>query len=252
MLNRIAALILACLLLGACSRGAEDFTVTIDRPPARAEAAFGQAGVETELASLFPGLKIDRSKPEAGTVLYTIPGNGSFDATVKLTFNPANGGQSSVVSVAVDVPSTEVTVDGETMVISEAKVEKMVRGILRSAASKMAKGESIENEQRDFSRLLTVLAIVTDSKQLQLAQNMEQNPEWYAAGLGWLTGSGDEASNPYGEWAGGEDPGAAAREEESAQRSAEREARSQAEENAEPMDDARGESASGDFAAPEE
>lgn len=252
MLNRIAALILACLLLGACSRGAEDFTVTVDRPPERAEAAFGQAGLDGELAGLFPGLKIDRSKPEAGTVLYTIPGTGSFPATVKLTFAPTNGGQASVISVAVDVPSTDVVVDGKAMVISELKVEKMVRGILRSAASKMAKGQSIETEQRDFSRLLTVLAIVTDGKQLQLAQDMEKNPDWYLDGLGWLSGSGDEAANPYGDWAGGEDPGMAARQEEGAQRSAEREARSQAEENAEPMDEARGESANGDYAGPEE
>ena len=60
--------------------------------------------VDAELAGLFPGLKIDRSKPEPGTVLYTIPGTGSFDATVQLTFTPANGGQGSVISVAVDVP----------------------------------------------------------------------------------------------------------------------------------------------------
>lgn len=252
MLNRIAALILACLLLGACSRGAEDFTVTVDRPPERAEAAFGQAGLDGEMAGLFPGLKIDRTKPEPGTVLYTVPGDGSFHAVVKLTFTATEGGQGSVIGVAVDVPSTDVVVNGEAMVISELKVEKMVRGILRSAARKMAKGESIETEQRDFSRLLTVLAIVTDSKQLQLAQDMERNPEWYAAGLGWLTGSGDETANPYGEWAGGEDPGMAAREEESAQRSAEREAMSQAEQNAEPMDEARGDSANGDYAGPEE
>lgn len=252
MLLRFATMFLSCLLLSACGRGAEDFTVPVDRPPERAEAAFGQAGLDTELASLFPGLKVERTTPEAGTVHYTLPGTGSFPATIALTFAPDNGGQGSVIGVAVDVPSTEVTVDGKAMVISEMKVEKMVRGILRSAASKMAKGQSIESEQRDFSRLLTVLAIVTDAKQLKLAQDMEKNPEWYAAGLVWLTGSGDEAAYPYGEWAGGEDPGLAAREEERAQRSAEREARSQAEENAEPMDEARGESANGDYTGPEE
>lgn len=238
---------LASLLLVACGRGSEDFTVKIDRPAERVRSAFGQVSLDGEIAAMIPGLKVVRTAPEPNTVLYTIPGDGSFPATIKLIFEPSADGKATVIRGAVDVPSTTVTFEGKSMVISESKVERIIAGILRSASSKLEKGSEIENEQRDFARMLTVLAIVTDSKKLALAQDISKYPEWYMAGLGWLSGIGDGADSPYGDYAGGEDPGMDARQEEYKQRRAESEEKAKAEEAAEPMDQARGDSAGGDY-----
>jgi hypothetical protein len=93
--------------------------------------------------------------------------------------------------------------------------------------------------------VLTVLAIITDSKTLRMAKDMATHPEWYMAGLGWLSGEG--SASPYGDLAIPEDPGTAARMDEYKQQSAERQEQAKAEEAAEPMDDARGDSAQGDY-----
>ncbi len=242
MLHRMLFVVLTSLLLTACGRGSEDFAVTVDRPVAKVTEAFGRVSMDNEFSQLVPGLRIVRTEPAKNEVLYSIPGDGKFPATIKLTFESAGGGQVTVVHAAVDVPSTAVEFAGKSMVVSENKVEKMIRDLLGSAKRKLEKGESIEDEKRDFGRVLTVLAIITDSKKLRLAQDMTNYPEWYASGLGWLGGGdGDYVNYPYGDYAGGEDPGAAARQDEYRQHDAQREA-------AAPQDEARGDSARGDSA----
>lgn len=248
MLRRLLFAAFASLLLTACGRGSEDFTVKVARPAERVAVAFGGIGLDAEIASLFPGAKVVRTQPAKNEILYTIPGDGDFPAAIKLTFEPGADGKTSIVHAAVDVPSTKVTFDGKAMVISEGKVESAFRSLIRSAAKKLENGESIDDERQSFSRLLTVLAIITDSKKLRLAQDISAYPEWYMSGMGWLSGLGGGSDYPYGDYAGGEDPGAAARVDEYKQSSQERRERDQAEENARPMDDARGDSANGDYA----
>lgn len=247
MLRRFLFSLVLGLALSACGRGSEDFTVNIARPPSTVASAFGHRGLDGDITALFPGLKVVRTEPAPGEVLYTIPGDGDFPTTIKLTFESSDNGKATVVHGAVDAPRTVVKFASKEMIISETKVELMIRGILRSASSKMEEGRSTEEEQRDFSRTLTVLAIATDSKQMRLAQEITKYPDWYLAGLGWLSGIGGEGpSNPYGEFAGGDDPNAAARMDERAQRRAEREEQEKTAENSQAMDDARGDSARGE------
>lgn len=251
MLRRILFAVFASLLLAACGRGSEDFAVKVGRPVDKVAAAFDGSAVDPEISSMFPGLKVVRTRPNPNEVLYTIPGDGEFPAAIKLTFEGSEDGQSTVIHGAIDVPSTEVKYDGKSMVISETKVEIIIRALVRSAAKKLEAGKSIEDERRDFARMMTVLAIITDSKKLRLAQDISKYPEWYMAGLGWLSGLGDDGSSPYGEYVGGDDPAYAARQDEFRQQIAERAEREQAEENSRPMDSAQGDSAYGDDASGE-
>jgi hypothetical protein len=254
MLHRILLVTFASLLLAACGRGSEDFTINVARPADRVEDAFDSAGVDAELSGLFSGLKVVRTKPADDAVLYTIPGDGDFPATIKLTFEPGKDGKTTIIHAAIDAPAIKVDFESKAMVLSESKVEKMVRGILRSAGKKLEDGKDIAGEQQAFSRLLTMLAIVTDSKKLKLAQDVSKYPDWYLSGLSWMSDGGgyDGPAYPYGEAAMGEDPGVAAEREESRQQSADREEQQKAEEAAEPMDDSRGDSARGDYAGSSE
>ncbi|MFM5917882.1 MAG: hypothetical protein ACKOOL_10180 [Novosphingobium sp.] len=207
---------LAVLLLGGCGRGSEDFTVHIARPTERVMEALGHAQLDSAIASHFPGLKVDRTSPAPGDVLYTIPGDGRFPATVHLTFEGANGGKETVVHAAVDVPGVKVDFDGKTKVISEFKVELALRSIISAMGNKLESGGDLASDQKAFAQLLTALAIVTDSKQLALAKDIERNPDWYMGGFGSLydgDDSGDRADAAYGNPAVGEDPNEAAREQ---------------------------------------
>ncbi len=240
-------MILTLLLLGGCGRGSEDFTVRIARPADRVMQVLGHAELDRLIAGRFPGLKIERTQPASNEVLYTVPGDGRFPAAIHLAFEAVNGGKETVVHAAVDVPPVKVDFDGKTKVISETKVERALKDLIESVRTKLEAGGDTAGPEKDLSQLLSELAIVTDSKQLKLAQNMQRNPGWYMGGLdsnydGENKEDRDRTEGPapaYGNPAIGEDPNAAARQQQYKDKE-------RAEDASAPMDEARGEDTRGD------
>lgn len=249
MLQRLWAAMLAVLLLGGCGRGSEDFTVRIARPPDRVMQALGQSGLDGEISGHFPGLKAERTSPSPEEVIYTIPGDSSFPAVIHFTFEGVNGNKGTVVHAAVDIPAVKVTLKGKSKVISEYKVETMLRALVEKVGSKLEEGGDTVAERKEFSQLLTALAVVTDSKQLNRALDIESNPDWYMGGLNSLYDGedygGDGPVRPNGDYPVGEDPNAPARQQEAKDRV-------RAAEAAAPVDDAEGEETRGAGTAPEE
>ena len=181
MLQRMWVAVLAVLLLAGCGRGAEDFTVRIARPPERVMQELAHAGLDGEVSRHFPGLKVERSEPAANEILYTIPGDSSFPAAIHLTFEAVDGGKETVVHAAVDVPAVKVALKGKAKAISEFKVETLLRELVEKIGKKLEMGGDTGPERKELSQLLTGLAVVTNSKQLRLALDMEKNPGWYQA-----------------------------------------------------------------------
>ena len=247
MLRRMLFALIGAVLLTACGRGSEDFTVKIAREPSRVAAALGQISLDEKMAALFPGLKVERSTPAEGQLFYDVPGDAEFRAAVHFTLEPVDGGKATIVHAAIDVPEVKVTIDTKTKVISETKVEFGMREIVQKIGTKLEQGGDIASEREKMSQLLTVLAIVTDTHNLALAVDMENNPEWYLAGLDWLGGGNDVdyPDSPYGDPAQPDDPGAAARQQDYRDKDA-------AQEAAAPMDQPAGDDARGDYAGPEE
>ena len=225
----------------------------IARPADRVIEVLGHAELDSAIASQFPGLKVERTQPAHGEVLYTIPGDGSFPAAIHLTFEAVNGGKDTLVHAAVDVPPVKVELGGNSKVISETKVERALKDLIESTRTKLEAGGDTAAPQKELSQLLTALAIVTDSRQLKLAQEMQRNPDWYMGDLDSIYDNEndddrdreDVPARADGRPAVGEDPNAAAREQQYKEKE-------RAEDASAPMDRAQGDEARADGSSGEE
>ena len=242
MLLRICWAGLALLLLNGCGRGAEDFTVRIARPADRVATVLGHGELDSELSRHFSGMKLQRTAPTKNDVVYTFAGDGAFPAVLHFTFEPADGGKATVVHAAIDMPAAKIVLKGAAKEISEFWVERALKKLVEKIGSKLEEGRDTAAERKEFSQILTVLQIVSNSKQLRRFAEMAENPGSFMRDWNELTDGGgdygDGGAQPYGRAAAGVDPAAAVLEQE--YREKERISRVAA-----PMNDARGDEARG-------
>lgn len=126
---RWVMLFLMALGLSACGRSAEE-EIRIEQPTAWAYAALSRSSIAA-ITPIYPDLSIERSKPGENEILYTVRGStGTGDATVRFLLEPADGGRATIVRTTIAVPPVRMVVDGKNMVLSEAKIAALVRGVL--------------------------------------------------------------------------------------------------------------------------
>lgn len=227
--------VLPALLVGGCGGGGgEDFAVEVKRPVATVFASFSQVD-SNYAAQIFPGLQINKSRPSDHELLYTIPGTGAFESTFRLTFEPAAGGATTIIHVAVDVPPVRAKIEGLDKVLSEDKVEAVMKKLLESTGKSLEGGDADSSESdadssefKGFSQLLTGVAIATNSKYMDRISEFKNDPEKMAAAMAALSGyddytPADMAENPRGDAPEAMDPNEAVREAEREEASQRRE-----------------------------
>lgn len=133
------------LLLAGCGDAAEDFAVAIKRPVAAVYAPL-LAVDAGEARIVFPCVTFVRTRPSDGEILYTIPGDGSFTATIRLRLESQNGGETTVVHAIVNVPKVHARIDGQDKVLSEARIERQLESLLKSTGRSLEMGSSAQAE----------------------------------------------------------------------------------------------------------
>lgn len=171
--------LLPALLLAGCgdSDGGEDFTVEIKRPVATVYAPLSAA--DPGLARLaFPGIAFERSRPSDTEILYTVPGTGSFPATIRLKLEPKTDGSSqrTIVHAAVNVPKVRARIDGQDKELSEWKIERQLQSLLKSTGSSLEMGSTGQSDTERLSSLLAAIAIATNEKFLARALELRSDP----------------------------------------------------------------------------
>ena len=163
---------LLAFMLAGCGNAiggqSQDFAVTIARPPATLLSVFSEVSTE-QGALIFPGLKVDRTKPDDRTLLYTIPSSGSQSSRLRLEFAPVQGGKATELRAFIDVPPITATIDGKPKVVSETKVENELEKILKRMRDSYASQAGAGSAAREISELLVGVAVATDHGMIRRA-----------------------------------------------------------------------------------
>jgi hypothetical protein len=178
-MRKLLAIVPALAMLSGCG-DSEDFSVEVQRPIAAVMSPYLSANID-EAKAIFPDISFARTRPADNVLLFTIPGSGSTESTIRLRFEPIRNGEATVVHATVDVPPTKATIEGQRKYLSESKVERLLKSELEST------GRALESHgppnETGFSGQLVGIAIATNPLYLQQALDLKNHPEKLLAAL---------------------------------------------------------------------
>lgn len=155
-MKRIVAVSAMALALSAC--GGPDFMVVVNGSPGEVETAL--ASLDTHLSTSSFGVQpAVMSRPGPGEVLYTIPGFEPFgDGKIHFTIESEIGGTSRI-KVDIEVPPVPTFIDGEQMVISEKKIEKLFEEEMRDWGKSLKNGGQGSVELAELASSIGMIAV---------------------------------------------------------------------------------------------
>lgn len=169
----------ALVMLSGCGES-EDFSVEVKRPITAVMSPYLAANID-QAKALFPNISFTRTRPADNELLFTIPGSGSTESTIRLRFEPIRNGEATTVHATVDVPPTKAIIDGQRKYLSESKVERLLKGEIESTGRALEAHGSPDGD--GFSGQLVGIAIATNPLYLQQAMELKNHPEKLLAAL---------------------------------------------------------------------
>lgn len=236
---KLLAIVPAMMALSGCGES-EDFSVEVKRPIAAVMSPYLAANID-EARAIFPDLGFKRTRPADNELVFTIPGSGSTESTIRLRFEAVRNDGATVIHATVDVPPTKATIEGQRKYLSEAKVERLMKSDMESS------GRALESHapssETSFSAQLAGIAIATNPLYLQQALDLKNHPEKLLAAL-MAFGNGDGPSETRvpdpASATPMDNPELTAHADDAAQRQAEWREEKQIEAASAPMDDTDG------------
>lgn len=176
---------------GYAAFGQQDFAVTVNRPVADTYAAI--SAVHTFGSGLrdagVDNVQVKVSRPSDREIIFTIPSSAdSRGSRLAFTLEPIDGGRSTQVRAAIDVPAVPMPDDKQHRVLSESKVEAKFRDAIKGMADRLNAGQSVERAQYQLTFMLDVVALASNPEKVRRlnAQNqaLEEAAKRYNANPG--------------------------------------------------------------------
>lgn len=164
------ALIAAVLGAGYAASGSPDFSVEVHRSPAavyEAFAAVNPSDTDFQSEGMPTQHVIVTRKPGQEIVFTTETDNEGQPMRIALTFAPGNNPASTKVTAAIDIPPVPMSVDGTDKVLSEDKVEGLVKEAINGMAERIDDGNSATVASHKFATLLQLVAVASHPQKLK-------------------------------------------------------------------------------------